>query len=72
MSWLSKLLGSRRNRDAILETVTTVVREAARGAQSLAEIRERLARHAAAGDLDKAIVAIADSETIAREYIEKG
>jgi hypothetical protein len=72
MSWLSKILGSRRNREAILETVAVVVREAARGAQTIAEVRERLARHAQAGDLDKAIVALADSETLSREYIEKG
>ncbi len=72
MSWLAKLLGSRRNRDAILETITTVVREAAQGAQTIAEVRERLARHAQAGDLDKAIVALANSEALSREYIEKG
>lgn len=72
MSWLSRLLGSRRNREAILETVATVVREAARGAETIAQVRERLARHAQAGDLDKAIVALADSETLSREYIEKG
>lgn len=72
MSWLSRLLGSRRNRDALLETVTAVIREAAHGAQTIAEVRERLARHAQKGDLDSAIVAVADSETLSREYVERG
>ncbi len=72
MSWLSKLFGSRKNRDAILETVAVVVREAAEGAKTIAEVRERLARHAQAGDLDKAIVALSDSETIARDYVDRG
>ncbi len=72
MSWLTRLLGNRRERDAVLETVAAVVRAAAEGAATLAEVRERLAKHAQAGDLDPAIVALAKSEALSREYVEKG
>lgn len=72
MSWLSKLLGNRRERDAILETVAQVVRVASEGAQTIAEVRERLARHAEKGDLDKAIVALANSEALSRDYVKNG
>jgi len=72
MSWLTNLLSSRKKRDAVLDTVAQVIRLASDGAKTIAEVRERLARHAQQGDLDKAIVALSDSETIARDYIERG
>jgi len=72
VSWLSRLLGNRRERDAVLETVAAVVRAAAEGAQTIAEVRERLARHAEKGDLDEAIVALANSEALSRDYVARG
>jgi len=72
MSWLTNLLGSRKKRDAVLDTVAQVIRMASEGAQTIAEVRERLARHAQKGDLDKAIVAIADSEALSRDYVKNG
>ena len=72
MSWLTRLLGNRRERDAVLETVASVIRAAAEGAATIAEVRERLAKHAQAGDLDPAIVALAKSEALSADYVKRG
>ena len=73
MSILSSLL-RRRNpaRDAAIEIITAVVKRAAEGAQSIAEIRQRLAKSAEEGDLDDVVKTVIGSRRAAELYEKSG
>jgi hypothetical protein len=72
MSWLKNLLGNRRAREEAVGIVVDAIRQAAEGAKTIAEIRERLARKAEKGDLDKAIRILGDAKGIAQDFVDNG
>lgn len=52
--------------------VATIIEKAIEGAHDLAQIRERLARHAEAGDLDDAIRVLASAHQRAKLFVDEG
>lgn len=72
MSWWTRLLGRNPAREEAVRLVVKAIEAAAEGAQTIAEVRERLARKAQAGDLDRAIATLSGAKAIAQDYVDKG
>lgn len=72
MSWWTRLLGRNPAREEAVRLVVKAIEAAAEGAKTIAEVRERLARKAQAGDLDRAIATLSGAKTIAQDYVDNG
>lgn len=72
MSWLSRIFGGRGARDEALATIARLIERAAAGAETIAELRERLATAAKAGDMDDVVKHVLGAKQIAELYIKTG